>query len=147
MFKHILIPTDGSETARKAVTAGIVLAAEIGARVTGYCAQEPIPTHIYGEGYVADKKLVTEFEQRASEYARRCVGMVEDEARSAGVSCKALITKAALPYRGIVDAAEAKGCDAIFMASNGYRGLQKLLLGSVTQEVLTHSRIPVLVFR
>lgn len=147
MFKHILIPTDGSETALKAVRAGIALAAEIGARVTGYCAQEPVPTHIYGEGYVADKQMVAEFERRASEFAAKNVKAVEKAAKAAGVPCRALVTKSAIPYRGIIDAAEKKGCDAIFMASHGHRGLARLFLGSVTHEVLTHSKIPVLVFR
>jgi nucleotide-binding universal stress UspA family protein len=147
MFKHILIPTDGSETAFKAVRAGIALAAETGARVTGYCAQEMVPSHIYGEGYVADKQLIAELEKRAGEFAQKNVRAVEDEARAAGVPCATVVTKAALPYRGIVDAAEKNGCDAIVMASNGHRGFQKLLLGSVTQEVLTHSKLPVLVFR
>jgi len=147
MFKHILIPTDGSETALKAVKAGVALAAEIGAKVTGYCAQEPIPTHIYGEGYVADKTMVAEFEKRAAEFAQKTVKAVEDAAKAAGVSCATHVTKAAVPYRGIIEAAEKKGCDAIFMASHGHRGLTRLLLGSVTQEVLTHSKLPVLVFR
>lgn len=147
MFKHILIPTDGSETALKAVKAGVALAAEIGAKVTGYCAQEPVPIHIHGEGHIADKAMVAQFEQRAGEFARKNVKAIEDAAEAAGVSCTALITKSAVPYRGIVDAAEKKGCDAIFIASHGHRGLMRLLLGSVTQEVLTHSKIPVLVFR
>ena len=147
MFKHILIPTDGSDTALKAVRAGVALAAETGARVTAYCAQEPVPTHIYGEGYVADKKLVADFEKRAGRFARKNVRAIEAAARAAGVSCSSLVTKSALPYRGIVEAAQKKGCDAIIMGSHGHRGLQKLLLGSVTQEVLTHSKVPVLVFR
>jgi nucleotide-binding universal stress UspA family protein len=147
MFKHILIPTDGSETALKAVKAGVILAAEIGAKVTGYCAQEPVPTHIHGEGHIADEAMVAQFEQRAAEFARKNVKAVEDAAKAAGVSCAALVTKSAVPYRGIVDAAEKKGCDAIFIASHGHRGLTRLLLGSVTHEVLTHSKIPVLVFR
>src|SRR6185503_8631605 len=140
MFKHVLIPTDGSETALKAVRAGVALAAEIGARVTGYCAQEPVPTRIHGEGYVADKQMVAQFEKRAAEYAEACVGAVDAEARAAGVPCKTLITKSAVPYRGIIDAAEKKSCDAIFMASHGERGLMRILLGSVTQEVLTHTK-------
>jgi nucleotide-binding universal stress UspA family protein len=147
MFKHILIPTDGSDTALKAVKAGVALAAEIGAKVTGYCAQEPVPTHIHGEGYIADKAMVAQFEQRAADFARKNVKAIEDAATAAGVSCTALVTKSAVPYRGIIDAAEKKGCDAIFIASHGHRGLKRLLLGSVTQEVLTHSKIPVLVFR
>jgi nucleotide-binding universal stress UspA family protein len=147
MFKHILIPTDGSDTALKAVKAGVALAAEIGAKVTGYCAQEPVPTHIHGEGHIADKRMIQEFERRAGEFAQRNVKAVEDAAKAAAVPCAVFITKSAAPYRGIVEAADKKGCDAIFIASHGYRGLKKLLLGSVTQEVLTHSKIPVLVFR
>ena len=73
MFKHILIPTDGSRTAAKAIKAGIQLAKEMGARVTGFYAQEPLPLHIHGEGYIADKELVAEFEKRAAEYAAKCV--------------------------------------------------------------------------
>jgi nucleotide-binding universal stress UspA family protein len=147
MFKHILIPTDGSETALKAVKAGVTLAAEIGAKVTAYCAQEPVPTHIHGEGHIADKQMVAQFEQRAAEFATKNVKAVEDAASAAGVPCSVLVTRSAVAYRGIVDAAEKKGCDAIFIASHGHRGLARLLLGSVTQEVLTHSKIPVLVFR
>jgi nucleotide-binding universal stress UspA family protein len=129
------------------VRAGIELASETGAKVTAYCAQEPVPTHLHGEGYVADKELVARFEARAAEFAKGCVKSVADLAKAAGVPCAPLVTKSALPYRGIVDAAEKKGCDAIFMASHGHRGLQKLLLGSVTNEVLAHSKVPVLVFR
>ena len=147
MFKHILIPTDGSDTALKAVKAGVTLAAEIGAKVTGYCAQEPVPTHIHGEGYIADKAMVQEFERRAGEFAQRNVKAIEDAAKAAGVPCTALVTKSAVPSRGIIDAAEKHGCDAIVIASHGHRGLTRLLLGSVTNEVLTHSKIPVLVFR
>jgi len=147
MFKHILIPTDGSDTALKAVKAGVALAAEIGAKVTGYCAQEPVPTHIHGEGYIADKAMVQEFERRAGEFAQRNVKAIEDAAKAAGVPCTALVTKSAVPSRGIIDAAEKHGCDAIVIASHGHRGLTRLLLGSVTNEVLTHSKIPVLVFR
>lgn len=147
MFKHILIPTDGSETAQKAVRAGIELAAEIGARITGYCAQEPVPAHIHGEGHIADKTMIAEFERRAGEFANRNVQVIADAAKAAGVPCASLVTKAAVPYRGIVAAAEDSGCDAIVIASHGHRGLTRLLLGSVTNEVLTHSKIPVLVFR
>src|SRR6185295_12580697 len=107
-----------------------------------------MPTHFYGEGYYAgDKRLVAEFEKRAARFARKNVKEVENAARAAGVPFSALVTKSPVPYRGIVAAAEKKGCDAIFIGSHGYGGLKKLLLGSVTQEVLAHSKIPVLVFR
>lgn len=147
MFTHILIPTDGSRLAAKAIKAGVVMAREMGARVTGYCAQEPVPPHLYGEAHVADKQMVAEFERRAREHAQHCVDQVGAAAQARGVPFTALITKSSVPSRGIVDAATEHGCDVIFMASHGYRGLTGLLLGSVTQEVLTHSKIPVLVFR
>jgi nucleotide-binding universal stress UspA family protein len=147
MFKHILIPTDGSPVAQKAIHAGVRLAAEMGATVTGYFAVEPPPTHLYGEGYLADRKLVDELDRRAMDNARQAVDEIAKAAKAAGVKCETIIGKAVVPYRGIIEAAEKRGCDAVFMASNGHRGLTGLLLGSVTQKVLTHSKIPVLVFR
>ena len=147
MFKHILIPTDGSPVAEKAIAAGVNLAAEMGATVTGYYAVEPPPTHLYGEGYLAERKLVEELERRATENAQKSVGEIEKAAKAAGVKCDTVVGKAVVPYKGIIDAAEKNKCDAIFMASNGHRGLTGLLLGSVTQKVLTHSKIPVLVYR
>lgn len=147
MFKHILIPTDGSETAAKAIEAGIALAKEMGARVTGFHAREPVPPHLYGEGHLADKQIVTEFERRADEYAARCMTGIAAAAKAAGVPFEPLVVKAPVAYKGIVDAAEKQKCDAIFIASHGHRGLAALVLGSVTQKVLVNSKIPVLVFR
>ena len=147
MFEHILIPTDGSRLAAKAIKAGVEMAKEMGAKVTGYCAQEPVPVHLYGEGYVADKQMTAEFERRAREHAEECVAQVAAAAKAQGVPFTALITKTKVPSRGIIEAAQRRKCDVIFIASHGYRGLTGLLLGSVTQEVLTHSEIPVLVFR
>jgi len=147
MFKHILIPTDGSSTASKAIVAGVALAKEMGAMVTGYHAQEPLPAHIYGEGYIADKKIVADFESRSREYAERCVAEIGAAAKQAGVKFESMIVKAPVPYEGIIEAAKKAKCDAIFIASHGHRGLARLVLGSVTNKVLTHSDIPVLVFR
>ena len=147
MFKHILIPTDGSSVATKAIRAGVALAKEMGARVTGYYAQEPVPPHLHGEGYVSDKRIVAEFERRSHEHAARCVAAVGTAAKAAGVEFEALIERSAVPYRGIIEAARKKKCDAIFIASHGRRGLSGLILGSVTQKVLSHSKLPVLVFR
>ena len=147
MFKHILIPTDGSRTAAKAIKAGVQLAKEMGARVTGFYAQEPLPLHIHGEGYIADKDLVAEFEARAGEFAKRCVAEVADAAKAAGVPCETLVAKSQSPHKAIVDAAKKAKCDAIFIASHGHKGLTGLVLGSVTQKVLVNSGIPVLVFR
>jgi nucleotide-binding universal stress UspA family protein len=147
MFKHILIPTDGSAVAAKAIKAGIALAKEMGARVTGYYAIEPPPTHMYGEGYLAERSLVAELERRAREVAQKSVDEVSAAAQSAGVAGDTTISKAVVPYKGIIAAASKNNCDAVFMASNGHKGLTGLLIGSVTQKVLTHSKIPVLVFR
>lgn len=147
MFKHILIPTDGSPVAAKAIKAGIELAAEMGASVTGFYAIEPPPTHVYGEGYLAERSLVAELERRAKETAQKSVDEIATAAKAAGVRCDTTIAKAVAPYQGIIDAAEKNKCDAVFMASHGHKGLTGLLLGSVTQKVLTHSKIPVLVFR
>ncbi|HEY3073786.1 MAG TPA: universal stress protein [Burkholderiales bacterium] len=147
MFKHILIPTDGSPVAAKAIKAGVALAKEMGASVTGFYAIEPPPTHLYGEGYLAERSLVEELERRSREVAQKSVDEITATAKSVGVPCDTAIGKAVVPYKGIIDAAEKNKCDAVFMASNGHRGLTGLLLGSVTHKVLTHSKIPVLVFR
>ena len=147
MFKHILIPTDGSAVAAKAIKAGVALAKEMGATVTGYYAIEPAPTHIYGEGYLADRKIVEELERRAREVAQRAVDQIAATAEEAGVKCDTVVDSAVQPFKGIVEAAQKEKCDAIFMASHGHRGLTGLVLGSVTQKVLTHSKTPVLVFR
>ena len=147
MFKHILIPTDGSALAEKAIGAGVALAKEMGARVTAFYAIEPPPTHLYGEGYLAEKRLVEELERRARQNAQNAVDEVTAAAKAAGVPCEGVVAKSTVPYKGIIEAAEKNKCDAVFMASNGHRGLTGLLLGSVTQKVLTHSKIPVLVFR
>jgi len=147
MFKHILIPTDGSPVAAKAIKAGVALAKEMGASVTAFYAIEPPPTHMYGDGYLAERNLVAELERRAQEVAQTSVDQVSAAAKSAGVPCDTAIGKSETPYKGIIAAAEKNKCDAVFMASNGHKGLTGLLLGSVTQKVLTHSKIPVLVFR
>lgn len=147
MFKHILIPTDGSAVAAKAIQAGVTLAKEMGASVTGFYAIEPPPTHLYGEGYLAERRLVDELDRRAREVAQKSVDEVANAAKAAGVPCETVVSRSVVPYKGIIDAAEKNHCDAVFMASNGHRGLTGMLLGSVTQKVLTHSKIPVLVFR
>jgi nucleotide-binding universal stress UspA family protein len=147
MFKHILIPTDGSEVAAKAISAGVALAKEMGARVTGFYAEEPRPMHLHVQGYQVEHDLVAELDRRSHDYAERSVARIAQAAGAAGVPFSARIVKAAKPYEAIIEAAEKAECDVIFMASHGHRGLNGLLLGSVTNAVLTHSRIPVLVFR
>lgn len=147
MFKHILIPTDGSPVSARAVKAGIAFAKETGARVTGYHAVEPVPTRLYGEGYLADKQMIAEFERRTRAAAKKHVAAIARAARKAGVRFEPLVQTARTPYEGIVEAAQKRNCDLIFMSSHGRRGLMRLALGSVADRVMTLSKVPVLVYR
>lgn len=147
MFKHILIPTDGSAVSDKAVKAGIALAKNSGARVTGYLALEPIPAHLYGEGYIADEDLLAEYERRSRSAAKKHVASLAREAKKSGVAFESVVQTARTPYEGIVDAAQKRNCDLILMASNGRRGLARFTLGSVTDKVIQLSKVPVLVYR
>ena len=147
MFKHVLLPTDGSAVARKAIRAGIRLAQGLGARVTAYYAIDATPPYSYSEGYLLGNTLRKEFDKRAREQGEKYVAEVVKAARAAGVPCKTLITKPATPHQGIVAAAKSERCDVIFMASHGRGDFATLLLGSVTQKVLAHTKPPVLVYR
>jgi nucleotide-binding universal stress UspA family protein len=145
MFKHILIPTDGSETAFKAVHAAIDFAKESGAKVTGFSAMDGSTYHHVG-AYVTDA-VRKEIARRVREAAEAHVEKIAAVARAAGVPFEGYVSEATEAYEGIVAAANAKGCDLICMASKGVSGFQGFVTGSVTQQVLTHSKIPVLVFR
>lgn len=148
MFKHILIPTDGSAVANKAVKAGIQMAKDLGAKVTGYYAIEALQAPIYGEGYLmSNSKMAKALQQRAREIGEKQLEKIAKAARAAGVPFRALVTVAETPYDGIIAAAKEQKCDGIFMASHGRSGLADLILGSVTHKVLTHSKLPVMVYR
>jgi nucleotide-binding universal stress UspA family protein len=144
MFKHFLIPTDGSPATQRAAKAGIALARRLGAKITAYCALEAMQP-VYGEGFSFGQADYIRFEALAREVARKRVDAIGRMAKAAGVPCTSLVAKASTPYEGIVVAAKKRKCDAIFMASHGRKGLSKLLMGSVTQKVLSHSRMPVVV--
>ena len=146
MFKHILIATDGSPVSRKAAKAGIALASALGAKVTAYCAIEPLQP-IYVDGYAFDQKVLEGIEQSARQAGHKRVEAIGKMAKAARVPFAAVVAKATTAYEGIIDAAKKRKCDAIFMASHSRRGLSKLIMGSVTQKVLTHSKIPVVVYR
>ena len=146
MFKHILISTDGSPISNKAAKAGIALARALGAKVTAYCAIEELQM-FYGEGYVPSQTEIDGFVRRARDLGQKRVDAIGRMARAAGVPFTSVVTKAYSPYEGIIAAAKKRKCDVIFMASHGRRGLSKLIMGSVTQKVLSHSRIPVVVYR
>ena len=148
MFKHILIPTDGSRLSAKAIRMAVRLARDTGAKVTGAYVIAPYTPPAYGEGaiYVAgiSAKRYKEVTERE---ARKALAAVEIEARTSGVDYGGTTQSGFNPWEGIIRAAQAKKCDLIVMASHGRRGLAGLLLGSETNKVLTHSGIPVLVCR
>ena len=148
MFKNILIPTDGSRSANKAVKKGFQLAKQLGAKVTGYYAVEAMPPHVYEEGYsIGGNTMVKALERRALETGQAHLERMAKLAAESGVAYSGVVGKAETPYEGIIQAAKKSKCDAIVMASHGRHGLADLLMGSVTHKVLTHSKLPVLVFR
>jgi nucleotide-binding universal stress UspA family protein len=147
MFKHILVPTDGSTLSAEAVARAIGFAKEISARITFLFAKPDYPIAFYGEGALIDPTTPEKFGEMAERQAREVLDQCEALARDGGVAASAISITNDIPYEAIIDTADANGCDLIFMASHGRRGLSGLLLGSETQKVLTHSSIPVLVYR
>jgi nucleotide-binding universal stress UspA family protein len=145
MFKHILLPTDGSPLSDAAMRKGIQFAKTINARVTGFCVVPVLPYVFCGAEIGTDFKKQAEAAVQAE--VNKNLLAIEKAAKEAGVPCDTAKVKSVQPYEGIIEAASKKGCDLIIMASHGRRGLQGLLLGSETQKVLTHSKIPVLVYR
>ena len=145
MFKHILIPTDGSDLSRKAILYGVQLAKESGAKVTGLTVVEPYQPA--GMDAVLIPVDEGDYEEQARVLSDRAIEQVKMAAQAAGVPCETIREVNDQPYRAIIDAAVSLGCDLIVMASHGRRGISALLLGSETSKVLTHSTIPVLVYR
>ena len=147
MFKRILIPTDGSRVADKAVKAGIRFAREIGAKVVGYYAIDPVQAYYYSEGAMIDGRLIAELERQSKAVGEKTLAAMAKLARAGRVRFDSLCNKPNTAYDGIIAAARRKKCAAIFMASHGRSGLAKMVMGSVTQKVLVHSKTPVLVYR
>jgi nucleotide-binding universal stress UspA family protein len=148
MFKHILIPTDGSKLAAKGMKAGVKLARALGARVTGVYVIPPYVPAMYGEGaaYIP-ANAPQEYKKASERAAKKALATVEVEAQAARVSCATQFVTDPQPWGGILRVARSRKCDAVVMASHGRGGLGGLLLGSETQRVLAHSKIPVLVIR
>ncbi len=145
MFKHILLPTDGSELSTTAIRQGIRFAKSIGAKVTGLCVIPMQHTFLF-ETRIS-KNVLEEADQRFEELAETYLAELEKAAKEVGVACDVVFSRNDFPYDDIIRVAEEKECDLIMMASHGRRGVKALLIGSETQKVLTHSKIPVLVFR
>jgi len=144
MISKILVPTDGSELSVKAIRGAVELAKKLGAKVVGMTAIEP---YSYSSISEYRPESFEAFETRTEAIAKERLSQVESIARAANVEVETSVSKSYSPYQAIIEAASEAGCDAIFMASHGRRGLNAVLLGSETQKVLTHSKIPVMVYR
>ncbi|MDR1423979.1 MAG: universal stress protein [Azoarcus sp.] len=147
MFNHILVPTDGSPLSETAVARSIAFAKEIGARITFFYSQPDFPMPIYGEGALIDPTTPEQFAQSAQQEAQRILERAKAAAQAEGITADTDTQVSEVPYEAIIGAADRHGCDLIFMASHGRKGIAGLLLGSETQKVLTHSKTPVLVYR
>jgi nucleotide-binding universal stress UspA family protein len=144
MYKHILIATDGSELAEKALRMGLALAKAVGAKTTAVTVSEPWLAIGTGEGSVAFP--FDEYERATAQAATKILASARDHATQLAVPCATVHLKAHVA-EGILQAAKDRHCDLIVMASQGRRGLARLLLGSQAMHVVTHSSLPVLIYR
>jgi nucleotide-binding universal stress UspA family protein len=148
LYARILLPTDGSSLSTRGAKAGVRLAKALGAQVAVVFVGMPYASTVYGDAAVfyAGPSL-KEHKRFSAEVAKRAFAPVVLEAQRAGVDCATLLAVDSKPWQGILKTARARKSDAIVMASHGRSGLNRLFLGSETQRVLAHSRIPVLVIR
>ena len=145
MYQRILIATDGSELAARAVTHGIALAKSMGAPITIVRVTEPFPFFATNPEILTDTPA--SYAKHAKEAATKTLDAAVAAAKAAEVSCEAIHVEHAHPYEAIIKTAHSRVCDLIVMASHGRRGVSAIVLGSETVKVLTHSTIPVLVYR
>ncbi|MFA5901393.1 MAG: universal stress protein [Hyphomicrobium sp.] len=145
MHKHILMPTDGSELSQNAVDYGMALAKSVKAKVTVLTVSTPFRAFVVEPGLVTD--TLDQYQERTAALAKQYLDAATASAAALGVTCETLHVVHDEPYRAIIDTAARNACDLIVMASHGRRGVVAIMLGSETVKVLTHSTIPVLVFR
>jgi len=145
MFKHILLPTDGSPLSEAAIQKGMQFAKFINARVTGLYVIPPYRLFAAGGDSIADSKA--QYEKDSTARAEGFLRAISNLGKEVGVTCDCVSETGTHPYEAIIEAAEKRGCDLIVMASHGRHGVQALIIGSETNKVLTHTKIPVLVFR
>ena len=144
MFKHLLLPTDGSPLSEKAVLQGIQLAHVLGARVTGVHISPRFHVLTYRTDMLEETRA--EYERDSQAHAERYLAFITKAAAESGVPCETVRERSDDVFQSIIGVARKRACDLIVMASHGRRGIGGLLLGSETQRVLTHSGIPVLVW-
>ena len=149
MYKHILISTDGSEVAQKGVDHGLSLAKALGARATIITVTDPFPIYAGSTvaGWAPGPADMEGYEEGQKEYATKVLAAAKAEAAKLGVEANGIHVPDARAAEAIVETATAENCSLIVMSSHGRRGLGRLLLGSQTSEVLSHSPVPVLVVR
>lgn len=145
MYANILIPTDGSELAGKAVQHGIALAERVGAKVTALTVLPPF--HVFTTDTQMIEDTSAQHQARMREHAEKTLGAVARAAQAAGVACEIVHVGHEHPCQAIIDTAGSKSCGLIVMASHGRHGISAIVLGSETVKVLTHSKVPVLVHR
>jgi nucleotide-binding universal stress UspA family protein len=147
VYKHILVATDGSRLSAKAVAQAIDLAQALDAKLTAFYASPDYPMPAYADGVIYEPVSRKEYAAMCRKEADRILQAVALKAESAGLEFSAAQAISATPWEAILAAARKHKCEAIVMASHGRRGVSALLLGSETQKVLTHSKLPVLVVR
>jgi nucleotide-binding universal stress UspA family protein len=145
MFKHILLPTDGSKLSEVAIHKAVDFAKSVGAKVTGFHAMPEFHVFTYRTEMLEDTR--GEFARDSRGHAEKYLAVIQEAAKAAGVHCEAISVTSDQPHEAIIQIAKKRGCDLIMMAFHGRKGVQGMLLGSETNKVLTHSRIPVLVYR
>jgi nucleotide-binding universal stress UspA family protein len=145
MFKHILLPTDGSKLSENSVRRGMQLAKSLKASVTALHVIPNFKTFSYQAELLESSR--GEYAAESVERAKRYLGFVKRVAAGAGVTCDVEHVVSDQPFKAIIKTAASRDCDLILMASHGRRGIEGFLLGSETQKVLTHSKTPVLVYR
>lgn len=149
MYTHILVATDGSELAQKGLDHGLNLAKGLGAKVTVLNVSEPAPIFASAGMYgpVATAEDIVSYQKAGEEYGAKVLNAAKVQAEKLGVNADAVHVEEMWAAEAINQVAIDKGCDLIVMASHGRRGLGRLILGSQTVEVLTNSKVPVLVVR
>ena len=145
VYTHILVPTNGSDLSQEAARAAVALAKESGARITTIFAKRPYPENLYDDGAPVGPMKPEKFAKLTEQQAQRNLGFVIDLCKKAGVKVSKIATTSHSPAQAILDAAAKGGCDLIFMASRGRRGLTAVFLGSETYKVLSYAKVPVLV--
>lgn len=149
MYRHILIPSDGSDTARKGIDHGLELARRLGSKAIVLVVTEPYPLYATSShfAWAPPEQDVEKYEKSQADFAEKALIPIREAAQALGIEVETLHIAKEVPSDAILRTAEERGCDLIVMASHGRRGLSRLLLGSQTSQVLHEAKIPVLIVR